>query len=75
MLRLALWRHRRTAALLREAERQLEDVRHQLDWRRRERESLEVQLTAYRDTVESFAWERRAQGAEAKVHAESLRQR
>lgn len=55
--------------------RRVADLEHQLRLRDAERESLQRQVGAYRDFVDSFAWRRRAKGAEAMVYAESLRQR
>lgn len=55
--------------------RRLETAEHALELARAENASLQVQLTAYRDTVDSLAWERRASMAESKVYAESLRHR
>ena len=66
---LLLVRHRRAVRL----KRQLDVERHRVRIRDEEIESLKVQLEAYRDTVESLGWESRANGAEAKVYAESLR--
>ena len=53
--------------------RELTDARHAIGLREQEIASLRIQIEAYRDTVQSFGWERRAVGAEAKVYAESLR--
>lgn len=55
--------------------RRVRELEHQLRLADSERASLERQVSAYRDFVDSFAWKRRAEGAEAKVYAESLRDR
>lgn len=56
------------------AQDRIERLENQLRLKDDEIASLQVQLTAYRDTVEAMTWEQRLRGVIAKGSTESLRQ-